>query len=173
MSFMDSIEKGFSRVNSGMFKRVNRNRDWWELPKPLALLNLRAYRDDMRQANLYDTRDDGPAEPTPLDKLPKYRTYDGSLQDPTDPEMGKVGSRFGRNVAPDAAVREPMPQMMEPSPREVATRLLHRDVFKPAETLNLIAGCWIHGGPGSPGVGASGVRRVGPPRGRLRGTTPL
>ena len=143
MSLMDSIEKGFSRVNSATFKRVNRNRDWWELPKPLALLNLRAYRDDMRQANLYDTREDGPREATPLEQLPKFRTYDGSLQDPTDPEMGKVGSRFGRNVAPDAAVREPMPKMMEPSPREVATRLLHRDVFKPAETLNLIAGCWI------------------------------
>ena len=57
MSFMDSIEKGFSRVNSAAFKRVNSARDWWELPKPLALLNLRAYRDDMRQRNLYDTRE--------------------------------------------------------------------------------------------------------------------
>ena len=66
MSIMDSIEKGFSRVNSATFKRVNRARDWWDLPKPLALLNLRAYRDDMRQANLYDTREDGQAEPTPL-----------------------------------------------------------------------------------------------------------
>src|SRR5919199_126550 len=32
---------------------------------------------------------------------------------------------------------------MEPSPREVAVRLPPRDPFKPAETLNLLAGCWI------------------------------
>src|SRR5437773_458866 len=127
MSIMDSIEKRFSRVNSRIFERVNRGREWWDLPKPIALLNLRAYRDDMRQKNLYDTREDGPHEATPLEELPKYRTYDGSHQDPTDPNMGRVGSRFGRNVAPDAAVREPMPQMMEPSPRDVAVRLLHRD----------------------------------------------
>ena len=54
MSIMDSIEKGFSRVNSAAFKRVNNARDWWELPKPLALLNLRAYRDDDRVALVPD-----------------------------------------------------------------------------------------------------------------------
>ena len=88
MSFMDSIEKGFSRVNSAAFKRVNSARDWWELPKPLALLNLRAYRDDMRQRNLYDTREPEPPEVIPQEELPKHRTYDGSYQDPTDPHMG-------------------------------------------------------------------------------------
>src|SRR2546423_14596096 len=108
MSLMDSIEKGFSRVNSATFKRVNRNRDWWELPKPLALLNLRAYRDAMRQANLYDTREDGPREATPLEGLPKFRTYDGPLHDPTDPEMGKAGSRYGRTDATADAVRGPI-----------------------------------------------------------------
>jgi hypothetical protein len=143
MSIMDSIEKGFSRVNSAAFKRVNRTRDWWELPKPLSLLNLRAYRDDMRQANLYDTRDPEPTTVTPPDELPKYRTYDGSLQDPTDPRMGMVGSRFGRNIAPDATAPEPMPGFMQPSPREVSLRLLTRDSFKPATTLNLLAACWI------------------------------
>src|SRR5437016_738892 len=143
MSIMDSVERRFSRVNSGLFKRVNRAREWWELPKPLALLNLRAYRDDMRQKNLYDTREPEPAEVTPLEERPKYRTYDGSHQDPTDPNMGRVGSRFGRNVAPDATAPEPMPEFMQPSPREVSTRLLSRDTFKPATTLNLLAGCWI------------------------------
>ena len=143
MSIMDSIEKGFSRVNSRIFERVNRGREWWDLPKPIALLNLRAYRDDMRQKNLYDTREDGPPEATPLEELPKYRTYDGSHQDPTDPNMGRVGSRFGRNVAPEATAPEPMPAFMQPSPREVSLHLLNRDTFKPATTLNLLAGCWI------------------------------
>ena len=143
MGIMDSIEKGFSRVNSAAFKRVNNARDWWELPKPLALLNLRAYRDDMRQRNLYDTREPEPPEIIPPEALPKYRTYDGSYQDPTDPHMGMVGSRFGRNVAPEATAPEPMPGFMEPSPREVSLRLLTRDTFQPATSLNLLAGAWI------------------------------
>jgi hypothetical protein len=145
MSIMDSIEKGFSRVNSGVFKRVNRSRDWWDLPTPLSLLNLRAFRDDMRQANLYDGggHEQGASSVTDRDDLPSHRTYDGSLQDPTDPDMGRVGSRFGRNLAPEATGREPMPGFMEPSPREVSVRLLTRDTFKPAETLNVLAACWI------------------------------
>ena len=55
MSMLDSIERGFSTVNSQVFKRVNRTRDWWHLPNVVALLNLRALRDDLRQFNLYDT----------------------------------------------------------------------------------------------------------------------
>jgi hypothetical protein len=143
MSVMDSIEQGFSRVNSAVFKRVNRNREWWELPRPLALLNLRAYRDDMRQKNLYDTGNGAVPETVPPEQLPKHRTYDGSFQDPTDPNMGRVGSRFGRNIAPDASPPEKGPEFMQPSPREVSLKLLRRDTFKPAETLNVLAGCWI------------------------------
>ena len=50
-----------ARANSALFKRVNRAREWWELPKPLALLNLRAFRDELRELNLYDTRAAGTA----------------------------------------------------------------------------------------------------------------
>ena len=48
MGLMDLIERGFSEVNSTAFRQVNRVREWWQLPLPAALLNLRAYRDDMR-----------------------------------------------------------------------------------------------------------------------------
>ncbi|MEK6272556.1 MAG: peroxidase family protein [Actinomycetota bacterium] len=133
-----------ARANSALFKRVNRAREWWELPKPLALLNLRAFRDELRELNLYDTRAaNGERSPVAPEDLPKHRTYDGSYQDPADPEMGMVGSRFGRNAPPDATAPEPMPQMMEPSPREVSLRLLNRDTFKPATSLNVLAACWI------------------------------
>ena len=133
-----------ARANTALFKRVNRAREWWELPKPLALLNLRALRDELRELNLYDTRaTNGERSPVALEDLPKHRTYDGSYQDPADPEMGMVGSRFGRNAPPDATAPEPMPQLMEPSPREVSLRLLNRDTFKPATSLNVLAACWI------------------------------
>jgi hypothetical protein len=131
-----------ARAHSALWKQVNRARDWWELPKPLALLNLRAFRDELREFNLYDTRADGNSS-TAVEDLPKHRTYDGSYQDPMDPEMGMVGSRFGRNAPPDATAPEAMPRLMQPSPREVSTKLLNRDTFKPATTLNVLAACWI------------------------------
>ena len=144
MGLLDLIERGFSEVNSTAFRQVNRVREWWQLPLPAALLNLRAYRDDMRQMNLYDTRvpADGDQAEEVLDKLPKHRTYDGSLQDPHDPEMGQVGTRFGRNTPSDVQP-EQMPELMTPSPRDVSRKLLYRDTFKPAETLNVLAACWI------------------------------
>src|SRR5215212_1661823 len=133
MGVVDTIERGFGSVNSAVFRQVNRARNWWQLPTPVALLNLRAHRDDLRKSNLYDTRPpSNGAAALPLEKLPKYRTYDGSFQDPTDPEMGMVGSRFGRNAPPEATTPEQMPRMMQPSPREVSMTLLNRDTFKPA-----------------------------------------
>ena len=133
MGLMDLIERGFSEVNSTAFRQVNRVAEWWQLPLPAALLNLRAYRDDMRKMNLYDTRAPGNGDQAEevLDKLPKHRTYDGSLQDPNDPEMGQVGTRFGRNTPSDVQP-EQMPELMTPSPREVSQKLLYRDSFKPA-----------------------------------------
>jgi len=133
-----------ARANTALWSRINRTRNWWEFPKPLALLNLRSLRDELREYNLYDTRapdDNGGA--VPLEELPKHRTYDGSYQDPGDPQMGMVGTRFGRNAPTDATAPEPMPQQMEPSPREVSLKLLNRDTFKPATTLNVLAACWI------------------------------
>jgi hypothetical protein len=141
VDILGTIEKNFGRVNSAVFRQVNRARDWWHLPTPVALLNLRAFRDDLREFNLYDTR--APTNGTPVEELPKHRTYDGSHQDPLDPEMGMVGSRFGRNAPPDATTPETEEQMLRPSPREVSQRLLTRDTFKPATSLNVLAGCWI------------------------------
>ncbi len=143
MGVLDPIEKGFGAVNSAVFRQVNKVTDWWNLPLPAALMNLRAFRDDLRESNLYDTRPPSNGTSIPLSELPKHRTYDGSFQDPTDPEMGMVGSRFGRNAPPNATSPEQMPELMDPSPRDVATALLHRDSFKPATTLNVLAACWI------------------------------
>ena len=143
MDVLGTIEKGFGKVNSTVFRQVNRVTDWWNLPTPIALLNLRGLRDDLRESNLFDTRAPSNGDPPTSDDLPKHRTYDGSRQDPTDPDMGKAGTRFGRNAPTDATEPEPLPQRLEPSPREVANRLLLRDGFKPATTLNVLAACWI------------------------------
>src|SRR5918996_6170950 len=138
MNLMGTIEGAFSRVNSTVFRQVNRAAEWWNLPTPVALLNLRAFRDDLREQNLFDTRTPTEGDSVALDDLPKHRTYDGSRQDPVDPEMGQVGTRFGRNVDPTATPPESPEQMLEPNPREVSLRLLRRDAFKPATSLNVL-----------------------------------
>src|SRR5207244_5086535 len=122
MRELDPVELVFGAVIASDFRQVNRALDWWDLPTPLALLNLRAHRDDLRTSNLYDTRPPSNGSAVPLSDLPKHRTYDGSYQDPTDPEMGMVGSRFGRNAPPEATTPESPREQLEPSPREVSLR---------------------------------------------------
>lgn len=142
MDVLGFLERGFGRVNSIIFQQVNRFVPWYQLPQVPALLNLRALRDDLRDLNLYDTGDPDPDVVDGSD-LPPFRTYDGSRQDPRDPDMGMVGERFGRNAPIDATFPETLPALMRPSPRTVSRQLLTRDSFKPAASLNVLAACWI------------------------------
>ena len=134
----------------GGFSRLNRRRPWHRLPLPVALVNLIALRVELRQHNLTDTRTPDPStrrEAVTLDQCPhlagRYRTADGSYNALDDPDMGMAGSRFGRNVALDRAVPEPMPGLMEPNPHTISRTLMRRDTFTPATSLNLLAAAWI------------------------------
>jgi hypothetical protein len=134
------------KANKLFFDQINKVVDWHDLPTPAALLNLRAYRDELRSRNLYDPAADpnAPAdEPVALEELPPYRTYDGSMNDPAHPQMGRAGVNFGRNHPLGLTIPEQMPRLMSPNPRRVSQELLYRDTFKPATTLNVLAACWI------------------------------
>jgi hypothetical protein len=136
------------KANSLFFEQLNRVVDWHELPKEIALLNLRAFRDELREANLYDgappeVESEGDAAPVALEELPAHRTYDGSLNDPAHPTMGKAGVVFGRNHPLGITTPETLPELMEPNPRVVATALMHRKEFIPATSLNNLAAAWI------------------------------
>src|SRR3954465_7372721 len=83
MGVMGTIESAFSKVNATVFRQVTRATDWWNLPTPVALLNLRAHRDDLRRHNLYDTeapRENGGAatadlpRPAPTPARPRPRS---------------------------------------------------------------------------------------------------
>jgi hypothetical protein len=134
------------KANELIFSQVNRVVEWHKLPRPLALLNLRAFRDELRERNLYDSgvavNDPEPVTDGPVE-VPKYRTYDGSMNDPRHPEMGKANVRFGRNHPLGVTTPEKPPRLMTPNPRTVSTTLLNRDTFKPATSLNVLAACWI------------------------------
>ncbi|WP_424094355.1 peroxidase family protein [Moorena producens] len=121
---------------------------WHEFPTPLALLKLNKFRENMREENLHDTSQlptkGEPPEPTPSPdgRHLKIRTADGSFNDPNDPKMGMAGTRFGRNVALKHAYPDEK-NLLNPNPRTISRKLLTRDEFVPASTLNLTAAAWI------------------------------
>jgi hypothetical protein len=86
-----------------------------------------------------------PGAEIPLKTDPKVltsRTPDITYNDLSDPHMGSVGARFGRNVPLARAVPN-RALLLEPNPRLISQVLLARDTFKPATTLNVLAGAWI------------------------------
>lgn len=100
---------------------------WHRLrPRILGLVRLVFMRDQLRRENLHGT------EPEMTS-----RAISGNSR------MGAAGARFGRNVPLSECVPDDDEALLDPSPREVSTRLLARREFIPAEILNLLAGAWI------------------------------
>ncbi len=131
-------------LNAG-FTKVNRYVAWHKLPPFIGIFNLLALRNLLRERNLHDTSDlmsrPSPGKCPPQDLV--TRRSDGKYNDLEYPEMGASGERFGRNVPLKYTFPEPEPGLLEPSPREVSRRLLARETFMPARTLNLLAASWI------------------------------
>ena len=125
--------------------RLDRRYGWDRLPRPLGVLTLIGIRQRLRRRNLYDTGPGAPTQPAPPgdDRHLTARTGDGSYNDLSEPAMGAVGARFGRNVPVARTWPEREPAILEPSPRIVSRELLTRERFIPATTLNVIAGAWL------------------------------
>jgi hypothetical protein len=86
------------RLLVGTFTLVNRWIDWHRLPTLLAVLNLDAFRIELREKNLHDVPEK--TDLPPPEWQPQHvvgRTDDGSFNDLDDPNMGRAGARFGRN----------------------------------------------------------------------------
>jgi len=124
------------------------NRPWYKLPVLLALLRLIRFRNQLRKKNLHNT-----AHLPNSDKLPKpfpdtsqsyltSRTIDGSFNDLKYPEMGMVGTRFGRNVPLQDFITD-IANIHSPNSRKVSQALLTRNNFIPATILNINAASWI------------------------------
>jgi hypothetical protein len=129
------------------FRRVNQSKAWHLLPKWSALLNLLALRVELREYNLHDTDGDltKPKKDCPFHSMPSARTMrpaSGTQNDLEYPAMGCRGSRLGRNV-PRNITAPDLTRLMTPNPLLVSQKLLARDKFKPATSLNLLAAAWI------------------------------
>jgi hypothetical protein len=127
-----------------LFRWINRRIEWHRLPLRASLLNLDMLRHELRAHNLIDTEPyEAPPRarsvpPAPTEDLLTARSFDGVQNDLSAPTMGAVGSTFGRNIKPDFAQ-----DVEEPNPIIVSRELLHRKVFLPARSLNLLAASWI------------------------------
>ncbi len=135
------------RAYDGLASLADRRRGWARLPRPIGLLVLIGARNVLRRSNLFDT-DREPA--TNLPQLPPFqerwrtaRSPDGAYNDIADARRGMSGTRFGRNVPPEATWPEAAPGILDPSPREVSRRLLTRDPFQPATAVNSLAAAWL------------------------------
>ena len=67
----------------------------------VAILTLVGLRTRLRAENLYDTETVHPVPPPEGGMPPRYahaRSIDGTWNDLSEPRMGAVGARFGRNV---------------------------------------------------------------------------
>ncbi|MEX2283038.1 MAG: peroxidase family protein [Gemmatimonadota bacterium] len=139
----------FGRLLLGLFGRINTRRPWHRVGRWAGVFNLMALRIQLREKNLHDTRTPRKPEapprefPAPDPMAKRFRTPGGKYNDLSDPEMGMAGTRFARNIPLEHAFPEPMPGLMEPSPREISQKLMRRTEFVPARTLNLLAAAWI------------------------------
>jgi hypothetical protein len=133
------------RALNTVFSRINKKRQWHELPPPFDLLNLLSLRLDLRDMNLFDTAQKIKTEATeePPEELRTARSPDGRWNDLKDPDMGSRGTEFTRNIDPKRIRPEKPPRLHDPSARKVSLELMTRDEFKPATNLNILAAAWI------------------------------
>ncbi|MBU9767089.1 peroxidase [Mycobacterium sp. TNTM28] len=124
---------------------IDRRVGWDRLPPFLGISVLVGIRDALREHNLYDTYQGHPpqAPELPPTEYLAVRTADGSYNDLSQSSMGMANTRFGRNVPLERGRAEKVPQLMDPNPRLISTKLLQRREFRPATTLNVLAAAWL------------------------------
>ena len=131
------------RLLGDLFRVINRRIVWHRLGFLLSVVNLVALRTNLRRFNLYDTETREPEAPSPGRRdVRATRTPNGSYNDLRQPSMGMAETRFGRNV-PIASTFPDQKGLLDPNPRLISRRLLTRDAFIPASTLNVFAGAWV------------------------------
>lgn len=142
---MPNLRRRSAHALGRVAERVDGAIGWSRLPTVLGIPVLVGLRYQLRANNLQSTGGDADrvAPPVRDGRYLAARTVDGTYNDLTDPLMGAQGCRFGRNIPLAGAHPEHRDALLSPNPSLVSRRLLHRDEFHPATTLNLLAAAWI------------------------------
>jgi hypothetical protein len=137
----------FWRIYDWIAQAIDHRRGWDKLPLPAGLAVLIGVRTILRQENLHDPSTVVPLDAPPVpERTPEHlvaRSVDGTYNDLDHPDMGRAGARFGRNIPLDKVLPVTREQLMEPNPREVSRRLLTRNPFLPATSINTLAASWL------------------------------
>ena len=140
-------QSAFWTLYEKLAELADRKIGWHRLPVPLGLAVLIGIRDVLRKNNLYDTSGlpaaNVPPVPPATPEVRTTRSLDGTHNDLAQPRMGMAGSRFGRNVPLGYAQPDPLPELMQPSPREVSRALLTRAELIPATSVNALVAAWL------------------------------
>ena len=137
------------RLLVGLFKGVNSVIAWHRLPSWIGVLNLLAFRHELRAKNLTDTYPSpeyqGTQKTCPFHdtKFFAVRNSDGKFNDIEQPLMGCTGMRLGRNVPREFTAAPTPEELLTPNPRLISEKLMSRREFKPATIVNLLAAAWI------------------------------
>jgi hypothetical protein len=131
------------RLLGDLFRIVNRRVVWHRLGFFFSVVNLVALRTNLRRFNLHDTETREPEAAAADDReVRATRIPEGSYNDLRQPSMGMAGTRFGRNVPRTSTYPDP-PNLLDPNPRLISRKLLTRNSFTPASTLNVFAAAWV------------------------------
>ena len=138
------LRKAFEMATETIDRRVG----WDRLPKLAGLVVLVGLRNVLRRENLYDTGGAPVRNPPPVApfeaRFRTERTADGSHNDLAEPAMGMAGARFGRNVPLDRTYPPATESaLLSPNPRTISRRLLTREEFVPATTVNNLVAAWL------------------------------
>ncbi|CAK5278738.1 unnamed protein product [Mycena citricolor] len=119
---------------------------WWNLPVFLALIYLGLTRIQLESHNLYDTYSDGEFPVLSCEGVntnADARTLDGLCNNLTVPGMGSVNTRFHRFVPINDTWSESGGTLYTPNPRLISQKILTRETFTPATSINMLAVAWI------------------------------
>lgn len=140
-----------NRLLLWVFNGINKLVAWHRLPTWLGVLNLLAFRNELRAQNLHDVYPSPAYQGTPKDepladsRYLTVRDSDGKFNSLEQPRMGCSGMRLGRNVPRRYTEAPTEEELLSPNPRVISERLLARPPgeFKPATIVNLLAAAWI------------------------------
>lgn len=124
--------------------------NWYRRSFLIGVLTLAYMREQLNSHNLKDTYPAGslvgfqPEGQVPPEGVTHFRTADGSWNNLANPKEGAAGTRFPRNVAPEAIRPETGDTLLTPNPREISRVLLTREgEMQEVPFLNLLAASWL------------------------------